>query len=203
MKKNKKLPVYKMFIDLEKEGSGVDFIAVVDAPAIEEDWFAFDKQEPLEFKFSTDNERKIIVAPAMIPNKLIYRRTDALGEFQVFFPPEEINKIQEKFMQNLYLNNVNKMHDSNKVLDGIFMKNSWVSDKSMGIHAPEMFKHLPDQTWFISYKFTDEKVWQEVVKTGQFKGVSVEGMFDLIPIEQSFEYQFANLINEIAQITNK
>ncbi len=194
--KRKKLPVYKMVIDPDKEESGVDFIALVDNPAIEVNWFAFEKQE--EFKFSKDLERRIIVAPAMIPDKPIYRRTEAMGEFYVVFDKEQIDSIQEKFNANSYNNNVNEMHDSKKIIDGIIMKNNFVSDKQLGIHPPEMFKDLPDGTWFISYKFNNE-MWEEFVKTGQFKGVSVEGMFDLMPIEDTFEYQFSDLVNKITQ----
>lgn len=242
-KKKKKLPIYKMVIDPDKEGSGVDYIALVDEPAIQVDWFAFREEqmnitpEPGEdketyisrcisteinnghaqdqaaaicyntwenknnyrsMKFAIDEERKIIVSPAMIPNMEIYRRNEKMGEFNVIFEPDQIDVIQEKFMKELYLNNINEMHDPNKIIDGVFMKNSWVSDKSMGILAPEMFKHLPDRTWYISYKFTPE-AWAKYVKTGEFKGVSVEGMFDLVPIDQTFEAQFLDILNKIIQ----
>lgn len=192
---SKELPLYKMVIDPDKEDSGVDYIALVDAPAIQVNWFAFDNH----LKFATDKERKIIVTPAMIPNMPIYRRTESMGEFRVIFDEDTINIIQEKFMAKNYLNNVNEMHDSSKKLDGIVMKNSWVSDSTMGISAPEMFKDLPNGTWFISYKFTDDAMWQKFVKDGEFRGVSVEGMFDLQPFEESFEAQFMDLLNNITQ----
>lgn len=237
----KKLPIYKMVIDPDKEESGVDYIALVDEPAIQVNWFAFrdemkvqpsegeskddfmkrcipveiesgreqdqavaicssiyDENKYSRMGFAMDEERKIIVSPAMIPNMEIYRRNEKMGEFKVIFEPEQIDVIQEKFMKQLYINNVNEMHDSKKIIEGVFMKNSWVSDISMGIHAPEMFKHLPDRTWYISYKFTDE-AWAKYVKTGEFKGVSVEGMFDLVPLEQTFEAQFFDILNEIIQ----
>ena len=91
------------------------------------------------------------------------------------------------------------MEDGSKKLDGIIMKNSWVSDASMGIKAPEMFTDLPDGTWYISYKFQDDDMWNEFVKSGNFKGVSVEGMFDLVPYEQTFEQQFLKILNQITQ----
>lgn len=193
---DKSLPIYKMVIDPDKEDSGVDFIALVDAPAIQVNWFAFSNQ----VRFKADTERKIIVSPAMIPDLPIYRRTEKMGEFYVVFDKEQINLMQEKFMEKSFIHNVNEMHDGNKVLDGIIMKNSWVSDEQMGIKAPEMFSDLPDGTWFISYKFKDDAMWQRFVKDGEFKGVSVEGMFDLVPFEQSFESQFEAFLNQIAHL---
>lgn len=191
---DKSLPIYKMVIDPDKEDSGVDFIALVDAPAIQVNWFAFDNH----VRFKADVERKIIVSPAMIPDLPIYRRTEKMGEFYVVFDKEQINLMQEKFMEKSFLHNINEMHDGTKVLDGIIMKNSWVSDEQMGIKAPEMFSDLPDGTWFISYKFKDDAMWQRFVKDGEFKGVSVEGMFDLVPYEQTFESQFEEFLNKIA-----
>jgi len=192
----KELPIYKMVIDPDKEDSGVDWIALVDAPAIGVNWFAFNEQ----LKFAVNQERKIIVSPAMIPDMKIYRRTEKMGEFYVVFDKEQINIMQEKFMEKNFINNVNEMHDGKKVLDGIVMKNSWVSDESMGIKAPEMFKDLPDGTWFISYKFKDDAMWQKFVKDGEFKGVSVEGMFDLVPFEETFEAQFIEIVKQIAHL---
>jgi hypothetical protein len=135
----------------------------------------------------------------MIPDLPIYRRNEKMGEFYVIFDKEQINIMQEKFMSKNYINNVNEMHDGSKKLDGIIMKNSWVSDASMGIKAPEMFNDLPDGTWFISYKFQDDEMWNEFVKSGNFKGVSVEGMFDLVPYKETFEDQFLKILNQITQ----
>lgn len=194
---NKDLPIYRMVIDPDKEDAGVDFIALVDAPAIQENWFAFNGK----VQFKADTERKIIVSPAMIPDIPIYRRTEKMGEFYVMFDKEQINLIQEKFMEKNMINNVNEMHDSEKVLSGLFMKNSWVSDEAMGIKAPEMFSDLPDGTWFISYKFKDEEMWNKFVKSGEFKGVSVEGIFDLEPMSmrEDFETAFEKLLEQIEQ----
>lgn len=190
----KELPIYKMVINEENEDSGVDYIAFVDAPAIKVNWYSFDNKE----RFKVDSERKIIISPAMIPDIPIYRCNEKMGEFMVVFDKEQINIIQEKFMRNNFINNLNEMHDSEKKIEGVFMKNSFVSDSELGIKAPELFKDLPDGTWFVSYKFTDENQWQEFVKSGNFKGVSVEGNFELEPL--SFEAEFLNIINQITHI---
>jgi hypothetical protein len=42
-------------------------------------------------------------------------------------------------------------------------------------------------------------MWNEFVKSGNFKGVSVEGMFDLVPYKETFEDQFLKILNQITQ----
>lgn len=203
---DKKLPIYRMVLDPEKEDSGIDFIALVDEPAIQTHWFVFKKEEQLQppntdhkFLFKADSDRKIIVSPAMIPDLPIYRRNEQMGEFYVIFDKQQINLLQEKFMEKNFINNINVMHDDKQQVSGVFMKNSWVSDSTMGIKPPDMFSDLPDGTWFISYKFKNEDMWQKFVKEGEFKGVSVEGMFDLVPYKKTFEEQFLEIVNQITQ----
>lgn len=193
----KKLPVYKLVLKEGEEVSGVNYIALVDDPAIQVNWVAFDNH----LKFAADKERKIIVSPAMIPDMPIFRRTKEMGEFYVILDKDTVNAIQEKFMENGFLHNINEMHDSKKKVEGVFMKNSFVSDKQMGIYPPDAFKDLPDGTWFISYKFKDDEVWDKFVKTGEFAGVSVEGYFDIEYLkkdsEDSLEQQIIDIIKEI------
>jgi hypothetical protein len=57
------------------------------------------------------------------------------------------------------------------------MFESFISDSKRGIKPMEAFKDLPDGTWFGSFYVENPKVWQ-MVKEGQVKGFSVEGMFD-------------------------
>jgi hypothetical protein len=52
------LPLYELLID-ELDESGVDFIALVDDPAIKKGWQAF-KDDTLKFEFKADKEKRII-----------------------------------------------------------------------------------------------------------------------------------------------
>ena len=45
--KNPKLPIYKMVIN-PTDDSGVDYVALVDQPAIERNWVAFDKVKAMD-----------------------------------------------------------------------------------------------------------------------------------------------------------
>lgn len=56
----------------DEEIYGVDAISLVENPAIEENFIAF-KEERVEFK-TMDEEKRILIGAALIPDKPIYRR---------------------------------------------------------------------------------------------------------------------------------
>jgi hypothetical protein len=65
MEKDKKIPLVYLTIDDDDE-SGVDFVSLVDEPAIERDFMAFSKvKEPYKFRVK-DEEKRIITGPFMI-----------------------------------------------------------------------------------------------------------------------------------------
>jgi hypothetical protein len=179
------LPIYQLIID-PTEGAIVDFVALVDKPAIQKNYQAFNEQKKYEFKASKD--KQVISGPLMIPDVPIYRR-DEMGEYYVTFTKETVNQIMTHFMKNNFGANVNAMHDPEQVIDGVYMIETFQIDKERGVKTPEIYgEELPDGTWWGSYKVDNQKVWQEYIKTGIWKGFSIEGVFKhkyLVKKEQS------------------
>jgi hypothetical protein len=173
------LPIYDIEVDSE---SGVDFNAFVDSPAHMKGFIAFGKDQAVRYSF---NEEKRIVTGVMISaNTLIYRGARPelqVGEHYVKFAPETIEQIQRNFHKKGYHNNVNLMHDPAKKVEGVFMVESYIigSDPKQP-KAPEVFESqkLADGTWIASYKVENDQVWN-MVKSGEFYGFSVEGMFGI------------------------
>ena len=54
---------------------------------------------------------------------------------------------------------------------------SFIIDSERGITTPKIFDKASDGSWFLSYYIENDVVWNEFIKTGIFKGFSVEGMF--------------------------
>lgn len=154
----------------------VSFVALVDKPAIEKNFLAFNKA----LQFAINEEKRIISGPAMIANQLIYRK-DANGEYNVFFSPETIREIAIKFFKKDYQKNINLFHDPNLSLDGVTIFESFVSDAERGISPMKGFEDSPDGTWFISAKVENDEVWNKI-KSGEVKGFSVEGIFSFMQI---------------------
>lgn len=190
---DRKLPIYKLTIN-DSDESGVNYVALVDDPAIQRNWFAFSKQE---FKFKADTERRIITGALMVADLPIYRRNESMGEFYVVFDAPQIEKIVQKFFKQGHTSNVNKMHDSEQKVDGVYMFESFIVDSKRGIKAPEGFTGITDGSWIGSYKVDNEDVWENFIKTGEFKGYSVEGMFDYEPHGLSEEDE---ILKEVAEI---
>ena len=137
-----------------------------------------DKQKMQAFAVVNDEER-IVVGPAMIPDLPIYRK-DETGEYYVFFDKQTIETIALKFYQKGFQQNANEMHA--KAVEGITFFQSWIADEGKGIPKMKQFENLPDGTWFLGAKVNNEETWQKV-KDGTFKGFSVEGMFDMTEIK--------------------
>lgn len=173
MEKDKKLPVYKLRVS-EKDANNlsVDFISLVDEPAILVDWQMFNKQ----VKFSADTDRRLIMGPLMIATMPIYRRDTERGEYYVVFDKDEIYKIVQKFFRNGLTSNFNIMHGDDRA-DNIYLIESFIIDESRGVKAPEAFKDLPEGSWLATVKVDNDKVWQEFIKTGELKGFSIQGLF--------------------------
>lgn len=104
-----KLPFYKLVIDENDDNdSGVNYVALVDSPATDKQWMAFNKH--YQFKSSAP-EKRIISGALMVANLPIYREDNQLGKYYVVFDKDTIFKIVRKYFRNGFTSNVNLMHD--------------------------------------------------------------------------------------------
>lgn len=194
MKTIKKLPVYSLRVsDDDDSPLVVDYIGLVDDPAIELNWLTFDKR----IKFSADDERRLIMGPLIIADMPIYRRDEKMGEYYVVFEKEEIYKIVQKFFRNRLTSNFNIMHMGERV-DGVYLIESFLIDDSRGVKAPQAFKDLPQGSWLCTVKVDNDEIWDGFIKTGELKGFSIEGLFSYEKVSQGDE----TLLEEIISIVN-
>jgi hypothetical protein len=203
-----KLPLYKMLISDDVDGEEeVDFVALVESPAIQRNFLAFadHSQEEGGTKLSfavQDEDQRIISGPLMIADLPIYRR-DEEGEYYVMFTSEQIMKIVQRFFKKGYQAKVNIEHG--KKAEGVYMFESYIIDWDKGIMPPNGFEDIPSGSWFGSFKVENEGLWKKV-KDGTFKGFSVEGLFkyektgDVMTKE---EQTMAEIFKILAQIEQK
>jgi hypothetical protein len=169
------LPVYKLMINPEVDGqSEVTAVALVDLPAIQEDFQYFNLHKQ---KYTIESEEQRIVSGAlMIADKPIYRENDEFGAHYIVFDAATIKQIMIKYAKKGYQKNVNEMHDPAKFVDGVVLFENFQSDAKRGIKPMAGYEDLADGTWFGSMFIENEETWQKV-KSGEFKGFSVEGLF--------------------------
>lgn len=129
-------------------------------------------------KFSIISEEKRIISGAlMLADELIYRNNERFGEHYVKFSAETIKLIAIKWAKKNFNNHVNLMHDPEQKVKGVTMFESWLVDSNRGIMPMKGFEGVADGSWFGSFYVENEKVWQSI-KRGDYKGFSVEGLFD-------------------------
>ena len=173
---------FKLSDDVE----GLQAIAFVDAPAIGLNYQAF---APHKFEIINE-EKRIVMGAAMIPDLPIYRR-DERGEYYAIFRKETIKALVQKLFKENKHNNFNEQHNAFKILDGVYIYQSFITDQELGILAPQGFENVADGTWFIAAKVENDEAWSKVKEDGILKGFSVEGVFDLEP----YKFKKMNKIN--------
>lgn len=148
-------------------------IALVDEPAIESEWHAFNQNH--SFKVVSD-DRQIVSGYAMIADKNIPRFSKERGYYLVKFDADSIEQIVYNFFKNEISGNTNEMHQTGNLAEGVFVFESFIVDSTRGIKAPEGFKQEADGSWFISMKVQNKEIWEKV-KSGEYTGFSIENEF--------------------------
>jgi hypothetical protein len=193
--------IYQASVDPDPNSDlQVSYVALVNKPAIEKNFQVFNETKQL-LKLAIDDDLRIISGPVMVADMPIYRKDTSLGEYYVIFSPSDIQTIVEKFSSKGFLQNFNLFHDDQQQVSDVTIFNSFVSNNTLGITAPDAFKDLPEGSWFITAKVNNDDVWTKI-KSGDIKGFSIEGLFKYSPIakvkmtaEQLYE-KINQLINE-------
>lgn len=162
----------ELYIDEENEFSGIEAISVVENPAIEEDFIALKKHEVQLAE--VDAEKRILMGPALIPNKKIYR-INGEEEYNIFFSEDTVKKASELFLSRGKQNNSTLEHQVD--LQGLSVVESWIIEDTNMDKSKKYGLSLPKGTWMVSVKVNNDDIWNNYVKEGKVKGFSIEGFF--------------------------
>jgi len=158
--------------------------------------------------FKSDDEKRMVYSPLMIPNILIPRLDDNNEKYFVRFTPQVIEKIQNLYMIEKRLDKTNYEHTENK-MESVVMVESWIvsgeSDKAYELGFTK--DNVPMGTWMAGFKVLDTEegdyIWNEFIKKGKVKGFSVEGNFIMnFSAQNNDEYLLQEIINIIKQIND-
>lgn len=180
------------FYELIIEDEGVERISLVEEPAIEANFLALKDEEPVKMEFKAiDSERRILLGPALIPNKPIFRVDENTGEeYYVFFSQETIRRTAELYMVKARQSEANLEHAT--PIEGTTVIESWIvedteKDKSALYGMPQKVG-----TWMVAMKVYNDEVWQDQVKEGKVKGFSIEGWFKPKPTQMQLSKEQPN-----------
>ena len=164
--------IVELIIDENDEASGIEAISLVETPAIESNFIALNKHELLLKEI--DSEKRILMGPALIPDKSIYRRNDNGDEYYIYFSKDTVRKASELFFKKS--NHQNATYEHEKKIDNMTIVESWIVEDPKKDKTALYGMDVPAGTWMVSMKVDDEKIYNDA-KEGTIKGFSIEGYF--------------------------
>ena len=180
------LPLYEASLgDGQEELTGVNFISVVEKPAIGLPFVAL-QEEPMKpylclHKASAGAEElHYLTGPVLLPNQPIYRKGAGPDDsaFYLLFRKEEVRRIAERYLQKNEGPVAN--HEHFLPLHAVSLAESWlVTDGEKDKSAALGLGPFPAGTWMLSLKVDDLAYWQQEIAKGGQKGFSLEGHFEL------------------------
>jgi hypothetical protein len=194
-----KKKVYEMVINPEDPESGVYKLSLVEAPAIGEEWIYLSKQHSVVKMKTLSEEKRLIVGPALIPGIRIPRiNEETLEEYDITFSEDTVELAAQLYMKRLYNNQTNIEHSQD--VSGVSVVESWI------ISDPEMDKskslglNLPKGSWMTALKVDNDGLWNDYIKSGKVKGISIEALLEYKEVKMSEEdknlQEIKNLLNE-------
>ena len=164
----------ELYINEEEELFGIEAVSLVLEPAIERDFIALQAEQWVMAKAS-DDDKQLLIGPALIPNKDIVRVNGAGEKYMVFFTPETVEQAAHLFMKQARTAATTVDHE--RPADDVFIFESWTIENSKTDKAALYgFDDLPVGTWMVAVKVENGDLWQRV-KAGELRGFSIEGWF--------------------------
>ena len=161
----------ELFIDEESKDDGIYAISLVEFPAIEENFVAL-SQHKVEFK-TLDEDKRIVVGLALVPNKKIYRRKKDY-EYNIVFSDETVRKASELYLKSLKNNNTTLEHQS--LTSGVSVIESWIVEDERMDKSNLYGLNAPKGSWVVTMKVDNDNVWDDIKKK-KYLGLSIEGIF--------------------------
>jgi len=197
--KRKPFKITELVISDDSSELTIDAISLVSEPAIEVDFVYFGKEKNNLTLAKVDEEKKMLVSPALIPNKQIYRYDPATDQdYYVFFSKDTVQKASELYLKN---NNHHKAtYEHQDRVGGVLTVESWIIEDSKKDKSNLYGFSLPVGTWMVKMKIENEDMWERI-KSKELKGISIEGYFvDKMQAMSETEIKEENILEALADI---
>lgn len=174
-KKKKNTRIVELVIADDSQELAIDAISLVSSPAIEENMVFFGKEKNNLTFAKTDEEKQLLVSPALIPNKQIFRYNPATDEdYYVYFSKATVKQASELYLKH---NNHHKAtYEHQDRVAGILTVESWIKEDDKHDKSRLYGFDLPVGTWFVSMRVSNPEIWA-LIKDGSISGISIEGYF--------------------------
>jgi hypothetical protein len=200
-----KLPIYD-FIVGDDSDAGVKCVSLVEDPAMESSFVAFESTPKLRFiALSGDSYEQKVFGAIIIPDKLIYRRDPDIGEYNGKFTKDSVKKAFEKYHYEKQTSNVNLDHNSSDTI-AAYMCGDYIVDTELLLQdcTDKGLKDIKLGTWVGTFKIEDKEVFDRVL-AGDYTGFSIEAFLDryIVSMSEQIKNNFKNQIIEDMKKNNK
>lgn len=199
------LPLFEACIDTKDTETGMFVISLVDSPANERDFVAFEEVKQIQtYSVANDEEQKVF-GLIMEADKPIYRRNEQGFEYYITYNRKTIEAMAEKYFKMGLQNNVDTMHNF-ELEDGITLTQMFIKDTEKGVN-PAGFEDVNDGSLFAEFHIENAEVWN-AIKEGEYKGFSLAGVFiqkEVKQIEETYnkKNKIINKMNKVKEMLRK
>ena len=174
-------------------------------PAIKQNTQFFSELNNYSFAV-IDEEKRLIIGPAMRPNLKIVREDPKTKEyFMGWFSEKTVEYCRNIFYRNSNHTKMNFEHGEmlgENNINGIYAVESWVVENPLVDKATALgFKNVAKGDWYLGYYVESPTLFQAIKDSG-LKGFSIEGQFvekfSALSIKPNEEEIFENKIKELA-----
>jgi len=191
--------IVELVIADDSEELAIDAISLVTSPAIETDFVYFGKEKNNLTFAKVDEEKRMLISPALIPNKQIFRHDpNTSSDYYVYFSKETVQKASELYLKHNNHHKATYQHQDR--VSGVLTVESWIIEDSKLDKSTLYGFSLPVGTWMVKMHITNEEMWQKVT-SGELKGLSIEGYFtnkfEQMNKKQPTKEQILSALNEL------
>ena len=189
-----KLPIYDIVVKLDDDDTFMSCISLVDDPAVEVDFQCFNKdKKPMQFNI-TDEEKHCITGVAIRADVPIYRYSPEIGDYYVRFSKKTIEDIVLKYSKMNLWNSVSLNH-SGQNIDSATMVEFFLKSPTK---CPAGFEDVEDGSLMVTYKISDDELWDTLKNSDEINGFSIEIYADIKPTDEYVESEtnFYSLLHQ-------
>lgn len=195
--------IVELIISGEEE-LAIDAISLVTSPAIETDFVFFGKEKNNLTFAKVDEDKKVLISPALIPNKNIFRHNPNTQEdYYVYFSKSTVRKASELYLKHNNHHKATYQHQDR--ISGVLTVESWIIEDSKLDKSTLYGFSLPVGTWMVSLKIDNDEIWSKI-KDGELRGLSIEGYFtdkmQAMSEKQPTDKEILEALNEIISKSN-
>ena len=190
-----KLPIYDIVVKLDDDDTFMSCISLVDDPAVEVDFQCFNKdKKPMQFNI-TDEEKHCITGVAIRADVPIYRYSPEIGDYYVRFSKKTIEDIVLKYSKMNLWNSVSLNH-SGQNIDSATMVEFFIKSPTK---CPAGFEDVEDGSLMVTYKISDDELWDTLKNSDEINGFSIEIYADIKPTNEYVESENDDFWSELMQ----